>query len=89
METGDVVANIATLNERFRISEVDALIERKRSGAEKARLAGDDLPLHGPLLDALEGRLQAAHDKSPLPDEPTTTADLDDFVVRLRLGRVT
>ena len=88
METGDIVANIVTLNERFRIGEIDALIERKRSGAEKSRLAGDDLALHEPLLDALERRLQVAHDNSRLPEQPTTAAELDDFVVRIRLGRV-
>jgi predicted nucleotidyltransferase len=86
MQTGVVVANIQVLNERFRITEVDELVARKRSGAEKMLLESRELAEHGRLLDLLEQRLQAAHDTSTLPDEPTTQAALNDFVVRARLG---
>jgi predicted nucleotidyltransferase len=86
MQTGEVVANIAVLNERFRLAEVDELVARKRAGAEKMRLDERDLTTHAGLLDQLEARLEQAHDASSLPDEPTSTAALDDFVVRLRLG---
>jgi hypothetical protein len=44
-----------------------------------------DLDRHGELLDRLEAKLQAAHEASQLPDEPTSAAALQDFVVRLRL----
>lgn len=85
MQAGEVVANLPVLNERFRIPVVDELMARKRAGAEKMRLDERELAEHGQLLDDLEAQLLAAHDASSLPDEPTTSAALDDFVVDLRL----
>ncbi len=85
MQTGEVVAHIAALNERFRITRIDELAERKRRGAEAMRLDERDLAADAPLLDALEARLQAAHDESRLPEEPTTVEALNALVIRLRL----
>lgn len=88
MQTGEVVANIQMLNERFRFAEVDELVARKRAGAEKMALDERDTEQHGALLDRLEARLQEAHDASRLPDEPTAAEALQDFAVRLRLDAV-
>ena len=85
MQTGEVVANIQVLNDRFRFTEIDGLVARKRAGAEKMGLDERDLDHHGGLLDRLEAKLQEAHDTSQLPDEPTSAVALQDFVVRLRL----
>lgn len=89
MEAGEVVANIQVLNDRFGFAEVDELVARKRGGTEKMALADHERVQHGDLLDRLEAKLQEAHEASKLPDEPTTVAALQDFVVRLRLGPVT
>ena len=43
MRTGNVVANINVLIERFRLAEVDELVRRKREGAENC-------PMYQPLL---------------------------------------
>lgn len=85
MQAGEVIANIQVLNERFRIAEIEELVARKRGGAEKMPLDDRELDHHGAVLDRLEAALQAAHDASQLPDEPTSTRALDDFVIRLRL----
>lgn len=85
MQTGEVIANIQVLNEQFRFPEIDELVARKRTGAEKMALDERDLDQHGRLLDRLEAKLQEAHEASQLPDEPTSAAALQDFVVRLRL----
>lgn len=85
MDTGEVIANIEVLNERFRMSEIDELVTRKREGAEKMRLHTCELNAHATLLDALESKLEAAHATSHLPLEATTADALNDFVVRLRL----
>jgi predicted nucleotidyltransferase len=85
MQTGEVVANIAVLNERFRIAEIDELVARKRAGAEKLHLDDHELAAHAALLDRLEATLQEAYDASYLPDEAKSAAALEDFVVRLRL----
>ncbi len=86
MRTGQVVANLGDLNEEFSIKEIEELVARKRAGAEKMRLTERDLTQHTVLLDRLEATLQQAHEASRLPDEATSTAALDDFVVRLRLA---
>jgi hypothetical protein len=85
MQTGEVVANVQVLNERFRFSELDELVHRKRTGAEKMALDHRDQELHGGHLDRLEAQLEDAHDQSQLPDEPTSADALQDLVVRLRL----
>ncbi|HET9934668.1 MAG TPA: nucleotidyltransferase domain-containing protein [Polyangiaceae bacterium] len=86
MQTGEVIANIQALNERFRDGAVDELVARKRSGAEKMLLNERDLQEHGARLDRLERELQAAHDASQLPNEATSARALDAFVVQLRLA---
>jgi hypothetical protein len=85
MRTGEVIANLLVLNEHFRLGQLDELVVRKRAGAEKMLLDDAELGAHGALLDGLETMLQEAHDRSSLPEEPTTAAALDDFVVRIRL----
>jgi uncharacterized protein len=88
MRTAEVVANITVLNELFRIPEIDELVARKRSGAERMILGERDQETHGKLLDRLEAQLATAADVSQLPVEPTTVVALDDLVVRLRLESV-
>lgn len=87
MRTGEVVANISVLNDGFRIAAIDELVARKQGGAETMRLDERELAAHATLLDRLEGELQEAHDASALPDEPAGAAELDAFVVRVRLER--
>ncbi len=87
MQAAEVVANVVTLNERFGLPEIDELVARKRAGAEKMPLDERDLALHGAVLERLEAELHAAHEKSSLPEEPSTAAALNDLVVRLRLER--
>jgi uncharacterized protein len=86
MRAGDVVSNLPVLNEHFRLPEVDALIARKCEGAERMALDESELDLHRVILDRLESTLDDAHGQSSLPEQPTTAAALDDFVVRLRLA---
>ncbi len=86
MQTADVVSNLVVLNERFRLTQVDDLVARKRAGAEGMRVDARDLAAHLPTLDRLDTELEAAHVRSGLPEQPTTRDALDDFVVRLRLA---
>ncbi len=86
MQTGEVIANLPVLNVHFRLPEVDDLVARKREGAERMVLDESDLGTHRTTLDRLEIMLDQAHDRSSLPEQPTTAAALDDFAVRLRLA---
>lgn len=86
MRTGEVVADLASLDEAIPLDGLAALVDRKKTGAEAMRLASGEVAEHEKRLDALEEQLHAAHAKSALPEEPTTTAALEDLVVRLRLA---
>lgn len=85
MRTGEFVANINVLNAMFKVGIVDELVQRKREGAEKMLLGAGEIEENDQVLDRLEAQLADAHDKSTLPEEPTTSDALNDFVIRLRL----
>jgi predicted nucleotidyltransferase len=85
MRHGEVVANLHVLRELQRVPVVEALIERKRGGAELEPLRPEEVASHDQHLDALERELEVAYDQSALPLEAQTTAALQDFVIRLRL----
>ena len=85
MRTGEIVAHVGVLNERFGLAAIDELVARKRGAHETARLDPRELDAHQTALDRLERELHEAHATSRLPEEPTSAAALDDFVVRVRL----
>lgn len=85
MRSGEVVANIAVLHELFRLPQLAGLIERKRYGSEKMGLDESEIAAHDRHLAALDEQLDETHARSGLPEEPTTAAALEDFVIRLRL----
>lgn len=85
LETGEIEANLRTLNEHYHQPRLGELIERKISGAEHGALADHEMAEHQPQLDRLLQRLEDAFEHSSLPDEPSTYQQLDDFVVQARL----
>ena len=88
MRTGDVEANLVTLNEQFRLPFISELVARKLAGPEKSKLEEADLSFHESEYNRLHGELQKAHESSSLPelpDEATRTA-LNDLLIRLRLN---
>jgi uncharacterized protein len=88
MRTGEVVANITSLRDSFRLPMVEELVHRKQAGAEKMPLSPNEIAQHDGYLDTLEAELSAAYEKSQLPDEATASKALEDFVIRLRLERL-
>lgn len=86
MRTAEVVANLSSLERIFSVEGLRALMERKRAGAEAMALAEGELAEHERRLHALEEKLCAAHERSSLPEVPTTAAALEDLVVGLRLA---
>ncbi len=85
LESGEIEANLVTLNAHYHQAGVDDLIARKQAWPEHGALSPDDLTTHQPQLDRLLARLEQAFQDSHLPDEPTSGAALDDFAVRARL----
>ena len=87
MRTGEVEANLVTLNETFRLPYLPDLIARKLAGPEQGTLDDNDLAFHQGEYERLRIELQAAHDASKLrevPEESTRTA-LNYLLVRVRL----
>ena len=84
LETGEVEPHLPTLNERFRLSFIPELIERKAS-AEFGVLTDVDVAFHRDELAKWEKKLDEAHAASKLPAEPPWD-ELDQFLVGLRLG---
>ena len=88
MRTGEVEANLVTLNQTFRLPYLPDLIARKLAGPEQSILDNADISFHQREFDRLQAELQAAHDASSLremPDERTRAA-MNDLLIRIRLG---
>ena len=88
MRTGQVEANLVTLNEEFRLPYITDLVARKLAGPEKSKLEDADIAFHESEYQRLRGQLQAAHDASQLPELPSeqTRAGLNDLLVQVRMG---
>lgn len=88
MRTGEIEANLVTLNETFRLPYVADLVARKTTGREKEVLADADLALHRAEFDRLMRDLEDAGRASRLPEAPSPRARpaLNDLLLRLRLG---
>jgi predicted nucleotidyltransferase len=85
MRTGEVEANLARLNEEFRLSYVPDLIARKLAGKEATRLEDADLAFHEREAQRLRAVLVEAGAKSTLAEEPSAKRTLSDLLVRVRL----
>lgn len=86
MRTGEIEANLRTLNETARLSYIDELIDRKLTGPEKGNLPGADMRFHENEYERLVAELKFASDKSELPEVPNGKAALNDLLVRARLA---
>lgn len=87
MRTGQIEANLVTLNESFKLPYIPDLVARKLSGPEQSKLDDADVNFHESEYNRLRGDLQAAHEASHLPELPSdhTRRALNDLLIRLRL----
>jgi predicted nucleotidyltransferase len=88
MRTGEVEANLVTLNEEFRLPYIADLVARKLAGPEKSTLNDADVAFHESEYQRFRGELQAAHETSRLPELASegTRVALNDLLVGIRLG---
>jgi uncharacterized protein len=84
LRSGEVEANLANLNQLFKLPIVDELIARKRVGPEQGALDDEDVAWHERTYQRLRDELEQAHQASTLPDAPTARPALHDLLVRLR-----
>jgi uncharacterized protein len=85
MRTGTVEANLAVLNDEFRLPYIPELIERKIRGAEKGTLESSETEFHRREYERLVAQLEVEGNDSHLPDEPVCRDALNDLLVRVRL----
>jgi predicted nucleotidyltransferase len=85
MRTGEVEANLVTLNHEFRLPFVPDLIARKSGGPEQGTLDCAEIPLHESEYLRLVAALEQAAADSSLPTETAAHHALNDLLIRLRL----
>ena len=83
LRTGEVQANLIELNREFKLPFVDDLIAKKQA-RELGGLSGLDYEWHRAELARWEARLDEAHERSTLSEEPPL-GEVHDFLVGLRL----
>ena len=87
MRTGEIEANLVTLNEEFRLPYIADLVARKLSGPEKSKLDGcrHRLPRIG--ISAAAGRIAGRARRQPIAGTASeeTRAALNDLLLRVRL----
>jgi predicted nucleotidyltransferase len=88
MRTGQIEANLVTLNEHFRLPHLPELIARKQETSEQSTLKDTDHPHHETAYKRLRHMLQSAQEASALPEHPgeETRTQLNDLLVRLRMA---
>jgi uncharacterized protein len=85
MRTGEVQANLVTLNQAFGLPYVPDLIARKLAGGEHSALDDADLEFHRGEYVRLRAELERAMEESKLPESPTARTGLNDLLLRLRV----
>lgn len=88
MQTGQVEANLLTLNATAKLPYIPELIARKLDGPEQGRLDAAHVEFHEREYGRLVAELETAMNRSTLPDQPSGQAALHDLLVRLRLQSV-
>jgi predicted nucleotidyltransferase len=84
MQTGEVEANLAHLNEKYHLPYIEELIRLKTSSTEKGGIPEKDLVFHRQEFETLQSRLTVAAEKTSLPDKASARPQLHDLLVRLR-----
>jgi uncharacterized protein len=87
MRTGQVEANLLTLNQEMRLPFIDELVEAKLAG-EHTVLDDGDLARHEGEVTRLLENLEAARAETTLPDLPTAGPALSDLLARVRLATI-
>ncbi len=87
MQTGEIEANLLTLNAKFQLAYVPELVEQKSTGEEKSALTDADFDFYAQEYQRLYHLLESAFEASTLPEDinPDSRNALNDLLVRLRL----
>lgn len=86
LETGELEPDLSRNMIRHDLADAQVIIERKRAG-ERVALAPEVLDRWRPRIEALFGRLDAAHESSVLPEAPRNEVELRDWLLGVRRAR--
>ena len=85
MDSGQLQANLMTLNEEFQLAGISELVASKTT--EKAEPADLDWSFHATQLDQLEAKLNSAFAESKLPESRDRQA-VNELLIELRLATI-
>ena len=88
LRTGELIADLRTLAPKLGYPDALALIHLKVLGAEKGAVTPEVDARHRAAWPALEADLQAALERSPLPEEAANEAACEAWLVDLRCARL-
>jgi hypothetical protein len=88
MQTGKIEANIVQLNQEFNLSYIPDLIARKIEGSDASVLPEFDRGFYESEFQRLSLELETAYNRSHLPNEPSSKKSLNDWLVRVRLEKI-
>lgn len=86
MRTGEIEANLLTLNQTEKLPYIDELVERKLAGPEMGRLDEADIEFYEQEYERLVSELESAMEKSTFPEQANAKAALNNLLVRLRIN---
>jgi hypothetical protein len=85
MRTGEVNANLPSLNAMFELPYIHDLIAAKTGGKEKQTVPDADMVFHEQEYLRLRELLEREHERSSLPETNGALAAMSEFVVQVRL----
>ena len=85
LNTGKIEADLAKLNEEFKLPYITDLINQKQTSTEKCLLKNADVEFYIKEYQRLQKLLHTAFTQSCLPNEPSAKSDLNDLLIQLRL----
>jgi predicted nucleotidyltransferase len=89
MRTGEVEANLHTLNSFFKLPYIPELISQKLQTSEKGTIQDADMAFHQKEYERLKSVLEQASLESKLPERPTGNTELNELLIRTRLHSTT
>ena len=89
MQTGEIEANLLTLNQEFNLEYIPDLIDRKKSEGEQVYLDDAIIEQYQAEYFRLRIELEKARNKSKLPESPSAKSELNDLLIRIRFKYAT
>jgi hypothetical protein len=84
LQEGKIEPDITKLNKKFKFSEIDELIKKKKE--EKIEMKRDE-KLES-LIKSLFEQLEYAHKSSALPDDVQNAEEFDKFLLKMRMDNI-